>query len=109
MSPASRRRFDTNFNAMPEPYKPALATEPTSRFYQTSNMSSDFSSQRDAPNANYGVQRNYSSYSTPQSASIPSLQMPASYVCPPLVTTVSTVTAPSSSLSSMPSRARSES
>ena len=32
MSPASRRRFDTNFNAMPEPYKPALATEPTSRF-----------------------------------------------------------------------------
>ena len=113
MSPASRRRFDTNFNAVPEPYKPASTTEPTSRFGenrfgQTSNISSDFSSQRDALNANYGVQRNYSSYSTPQSAIIPSLQMPASYVCPPLVTTVSTVTAPSSSLSSMSSRAKSE-
>ena len=110
MSPGSRRRFDTNFNAMPEPYKPAIATETTSRFgesrfSQTSNISSDFGSKRDASISNYGGQRNYS---TPITASISSLQIPASYVCPPLVTTVSTVTAPSSSISSMSSRARSE-
>lgn len=113
MSPGIRRRFDTNFNAMPEPYKPAIATETTSRFgesrfSQTSNTSSDLGSKRDASISNYGGQRNYSSYSTPQTASISSLQMPASYVCPPLVTTVSTVTAPSSSISSLSSRARSE-
>ena len=113
MSPVSRRRFDTNFNAMPEPYKPATATETTarfgeSRFPQTSNTSSDYSSPIQASNSNYGGQRNFSTYSTPQTSSISSLQMPASYVCPPLVTTVSTVTAPSSSISSMSSRARSE-
>ena len=111
MSPGSRRRFDTNFNALPEPFKPAAATETASRFSdsrfaQTSNLSSDFSSPREASISTYGAQRNYTSYSTPQTASISSLQMPASYVCPPLVTTVATVTAPSSS--SVSSRARSE-
>ena len=113
MSPGSRRRFDTNFNAMPEPFKPSIATEPTSRFgesrfSQTSNTSSDFGSKKDASISSYVAQRSFSTYSTPQTASISALQMPASYVCPPLVTTVSTVTAPSSSISSMSSRARSE-
>ena len=113
MSPGSRRRFDTNFNAMPEPYKPATATETSSRFgesrfAQINNTSSDHGSPRDTSISNYGGQRTYSTYSTPQTASISSLQMPASYVCPPLVTTVSTVTASSSSISSMSSRARSE-
>ena len=125
MSPSSRRRFDTNFNAMPEPFKPAATlaepprvSEREIRVAQTSSSSnsSDYFS-RDPQILNYGGQRNYSSYSS-QVSPISSLQLPASYVCPPLVTTVSTVTAsspPSSSMSSssllassLSSRARSE-